>query len=396
MLVRDLSHELLQEVLQRHDPRDRPPLVDDDGEVLAAAAEVGEEGRDRLRLGREEDGPGERAGVLRQPRRPEGREDVLDVDDADRLLDASLDERDPGVLRPLEEPGDLREGRVRLRDDHVGARRHHLADRPVAEVDGSGDELLVVLLEDPLLARDVEEGPHVRVLLGLLLGGGDRLLLLLRRAHEPREERVEGGREEEDDRDEPGEVLEEVLGAAPRDGADDDGLHDEPPEEDRDRRDEERLGDGEAGEPRAEREEPGEDRPLRRQADCDAGDEDVLGREELPVARLLPLEERAPPDRGEALEGVREGREDRVEADERRGKEEREPRPDREVRHGSSSGTPSGPGPKTRATRRRWSRNIAPSSVSWSCPRRWSTPCARRSCTSLSREWPLFRACRAA
>ena len=87
-------------------------------------------------------------------------------------------------------------------------------------------------------------------------------------------------------------------------------------------------------------------------------------REEPAELPLLPLEERLPPDGGEALERLRERGEERVEKDERDGEEEGEARPDGEVRHASSSGTPSGPGPKAFVTSRRWRRNIVPSSVS--------------------------------
>ncbi|MBK9090798.1 MAG: hypothetical protein IPL90_17860 [Holophagales bacterium] len=139
-------------------------------------------------------------------------------------------------------------------------------------------------------------------------GRRDRLgvLVVLDGRHEAREERVERRGEEEDDRDEPRKVDEEVLGAAARHGADDDGLDDDPAEEDRDRGDEERLGHREPGEPRAEREEAGEDGALRGEPHGDARDADVLGREELAELPLLPLQERLPPDGGEALERLRE------------------------------------------------------------------------------------------
>ena len=64
---------------------------------------------------------------------------------------------------------------------------------------------------------------------------------------------------------------------------------------------------------RAEREEPGEDGALRGEPHGDARDADVLGREELAELPLLPLEERLPPDGGEALERLRERGEERVE-----------------------------------------------------------------------------------
>ena len=51
-------------------------------------------------------------------------------------------------------------------EDDVGPRRHDLAHARVAEVDDREEQLLLVLLEDPLLAADVDVG------LDFLLGRG--------------------------------------------------------------------------------------------------------------------------------------------------------------------------------------------------------------------------------
>ncbi len=93
VLVRDLADELLDEVLERRETRDGAVLVDDDRERLAPAAKVGQERRDRLRLRREEDLARDGARRRRRVRPAEHREDVLDVDDADGLVDRALDER---------------------------------------------------------------------------------------------------------------------------------------------------------------------------------------------------------------------------------------------------------------------------------------------------------------
>ena len=114
VLVRDLAHELLDEVLERREAGHGAVLVDDDREGLAPAAEVREERRDRLGLRREEDLARERARRRGRVRPAEDREDVLDVDDPDGLVDRALDEREARELRLHEEVGDLVERRVRL------------------------------------------------------------------------------------------------------------------------------------------------------------------------------------------------------------------------------------------------------------------------------------------
>src|SRR5207247_2174565 len=85
-----------------------------------------------------------------------------------------------------------------------------------------------------------------------------------------------------------------------------------------------RLRRAERREHRAEREEAAEHRPLRGEAHRDARDVHVLRREEPPEARGRLLEERLPPDGREALERLRERREDDEEDGEDRREKERE------------------------------------------------------------------------
>ncbi len=72
------------------------------------------------------------------------------------------------VLRLDEEVEEDRQGRGHVDPDDVGARRHDFAHAGVAEVDDRQEQLLLVLLEDPLLPADVDVRPHL--LLGRLGG----------------------------------------------------------------------------------------------------------------------------------------------------------------------------------------------------------------------------------
>src|SRR5207344_3294480 len=116
---------------------------------------------------------------------------------------------------------------------------------------------------------------------------------------------------------------------------------------------------GERREGRTEAEEAAEDRPLGREPHGDPRDPHVLGREERPEALRLGLEERLAPEDGKALERLREAREEDEDAREEARDDEPDARRETEARHG----TPSGPFPKAARIRRRWRRNIVPSSL---------------------------------
>jgi hypothetical protein len=142
-----------------------------------------------------------------------------------------------------------------------------------AEVHGARDELLLVLLEQPLLSGDVEKRAHLGVFrrLFLLRGGrGVRLVLVGLLLDEARKDRVERCREEIHGRNDPGEGLEKGVSAASRDPADDEALRNDPAEEDDHRGGEPRLAKTEGCERRSEAEEPTENGALRREPNGDA------------------------------------------------------------------------------------------------------------------------------
>ena len=100
--------------------------------------------------------------------RLEERQQVLRVEDADDLVDGGLVDGEPRVAL-LDDPVDrlVERGRGRQGDDR-DPRDHDLVDPPVAELDDRVDHLLLLGLEDPLLAAALDDQPQ-------LLGGDLRL-----------------------------------------------------------------------------------------------------------------------------------------------------------------------------------------------------------------------------
>ena len=218
--------------------------------------------------------------------------------------------------------------------------------------------------ENALLAGDVEQRPHVGVLRGLFLlrsGRGATLGFVFLALEKAREEGRQGRGEEVDGGREPREAREGLVPAPAGDPPDDETLGEDPAEEDHDGREEPRLAHAERREGRPEAEEAAEHRALGRQAHGDAGDTDVLRREEGAEAPGTRLEERLAAKDREALERLAETGKDDVDAREKGGKEKRDAGPpDEDAGHG----TPSGPSPKAERRIRRCRRNIVPSSVS--------------------------------
>ncbi|OQC37728.1 MAG: hypothetical protein BWX64_01949 [Acidobacteria bacterium ADurb.Bin051] len=323
VLVGDLADDLLDQVLDRHQPRGAAVLVDHDRHLLPPGLELAQQLAERLGLRHEEGRLGERRRLADRLRRTERREHVADVEDADDPVDRIDEERDAGVRRADEPVGEGLERFAGGSADHVDPRRHHAAHLRVAEVDDPPDQLALLGVEDPL------PGPHLEERLDLLLA---RLLvfrllplaLLRRRApEERREQRQEGGEQHAQAPVRPGEAFEELLRPREEDRARRQ-LGEREQEDDHPRRPEHRPAAAEAAGERGDGEEEPEREELRQQAREEA--------ERLEPRRLAVQQpERAPgplgpvpePDRSGALD---EGRE---EEDQRRERQEQQYRPER-------------------------------------------------------------------
>ncbi len=228
VLILDLADDLLEEVLDRDQAGGPAILVEDDRDVDLPPLELVEEVVDRHRLGHEHGRPQQRA--ERGPLARTGfqdRQEILGVEDADDLVDRLLVDRDPAMAllddlvdRFLER---RRCGQARDRDP----RHHDLVEAALPELDDRVDHLLLLRLENALLAAPLDDQPE-------LLGGDLRLVGHVRAeqrgdpAGDSRQDGDQGAQRagEEVDRDRQGER--EPLGA--RQG---EGLRDELREDDR-------------------------------------------------------------------------------------------------------------------------------------------------------------------
>ncbi len=158
VLVLDLADDLLEEVLDGHQAGRPAVLVEDDREVDLPPLELVEQVVHAHRLGHED-----RRAQDRAKGRPLGggtleeRQQVLGVQDPDDLVDRLLVDRDPAVALIDERVDRLLERRTRRQRDHRDARDHDLVDALVAELDDRLDHLLLLGLEDPLLATTLDE-----------------------------------------------------------------------------------------------------------------------------------------------------------------------------------------------------------------------------------------------
>ncbi|HEY9441838.1 MAG TPA: hypothetical protein VIQ25_01225 [Gemmatimonadales bacterium] len=127
MLVEDLAHQLLQQILQRRDAERAAELVEHDGEVAALALHVEQQvaagpagRRDRHRTHRQRVAGAELEQIER-------------VEHAHDLVEGAAVDRDPAVAALGEDHPDVGEVGVLLDRHQIGARRHDLAHRADAE-----------------------------------------------------------------------------------------------------------------------------------------------------------------------------------------------------------------------------------------------------------------------
>jgi hypothetical protein len=172
-LVLDIADDLLEQILQRHDSRGRAVLVDDDGHVLARAAELGEQRPQVFRLRYdvrraheilERDGP-VRLAVDRC-------DDVPHVDDAHDVVQRVAVDRIPGVRRLEHRRHRLLRHELERYADDVRARDHDVRDLLLGEVEDLVEHLAFVLLDLSVLGRDLEQHLQLCLRMRLSLGEG--------------------------------------------------------------------------------------------------------------------------------------------------------------------------------------------------------------------------------
>ena len=82
--------------------------------------------------------------------------DVLEVGDADDVVEVLADDRDPGEPAAQRQRHELAKRLVALDEDHVGTRDHHLAHEGVAELEDRVDHPALVGLDDAGLLGQVD------------------------------------------------------------------------------------------------------------------------------------------------------------------------------------------------------------------------------------------------
>ena len=89
--------------------------------------------------------------------------DVLEVDDAEDVVDVLADDRDAAEAAAQRQRHRLAQRPPALDDDHLGARHHDLAHDRVAELEDRVDHVALVVLDEPALLGEVDEVAQLRL-----------------------------------------------------------------------------------------------------------------------------------------------------------------------------------------------------------------------------------------
>ncbi len=172
MFVPDVADDLLDQVLQGHQPSGAPVLVHHDGDVHLAPLELLHQAvhlhgfGDEIRLAQDVVEHDEVA-VL-----PD-RQQVPGVDDAHDVVPVGLVDRQAGIAGLYREVHDGFDGRLEVDRHHIRPGDHDVPNPLVRELEDGPDHLVLLLLDGALL--DAHLDPKLDVLLGDLRDG--RVLL---------------------------------------------------------------------------------------------------------------------------------------------------------------------------------------------------------------------------
>ena len=188
VLVADLADDLLEQVLERHQPGRPAVLVDHDRHLHLAALEFLQELGHALGLGHEHRRTHEARDRLPVRVRFGDEDQVLDEDDALDVVEILVEDRDARILLLAEERPQLAESRIRRDGNDVWTRRHDLAHEGVAEIDDRLQEGPLLALDQVLLLHRFDAvGRLARALLG---GARDRVLALAPAVDDQADERA--------------------------------------------------------------------------------------------------------------------------------------------------------------------------------------------------------------
>ena len=192
VLVEDVAHDLLDEVLERHEAGHGAALVHDDRHVEPAAPHLAEEVLGTLELGHEDRGAQITAHLERLFFRVRDVEEILHVEDPDDVVGVLPKDRIAAVAMLAAHGLDLLEGRGDRQEDDARAGHHRLPDRRLPEREDRVQKLALLALEAALLPGEVDDALHV------LVGDVRRLVGAERAEDPPRDgrEKVRHGREQ--------------------------------------------------------------------------------------------------------------------------------------------------------------------------------------------------------
>ena len=145
-------------------PDDAAVLVDDEADVDGVALHLLQQRLGLHRLGHEHgrarDAADRRVAPARLVAEPE-LDEILQVQDADDVVGVVVDDRDARDALLEEDRHRVARGGGRVDRDHVGARHHDLAHEGVGELEDRVDELAVVLLDELVLGRLVDDAEQL-------------------------------------------------------------------------------------------------------------------------------------------------------------------------------------------------------------------------------------------
>src|SRR6478672_3696915 len=215
VLIGDLADQLLEQVLERHDPGDRPVLVGHERLVVLLLLHLSQQVGGLLRFRHEVGGAHDVGQRHVHPPLMERLQHVLGEHHADDVVEILVEDRDPGVaVLEHQRLHVAQRARILARDD-IGTGHHHLARDGVAELEDRVDQLLLFLLDLALARRDLSGG------LELLLGD-ERTLLQTLAGHEDVRELEEclgeGAEQAAEERDRRRDEQRDPVGALDREG----------------------------------------------------------------------------------------------------------------------------------------------------------------------------------
>src|SRR5688572_18067 len=198
VLVPDVPDQLLEEILERHQPRRAAVFVEHDPEVLALSQHL------EQKLVAPFGGRGVYDRAQLRSLFPACLEHVEDVHHPDDLIDRTAVDRHTTVSGLRDEPRHLSRMRSLVDGEDRGSRCHHVGDRLLAEPHHAGDNLGLRVLADSLelpFTQQILDLPLARFL-GHLAAGLPREWPRQRmcRAHEGPEQRGHGAQHRHQDR----------------------------------------------------------------------------------------------------------------------------------------------------------------------------------------------------